>query len=182
MANSVEEVVRVGLAGWIGEGDDPWDAPRVLGVMGELYLVEIDEGNRERVLLELIDRHEIDTRNSRLELVLFGSTGSVFASSLSYFQHWPRSSANLPADVLIDDRYRATFAGTDDEIVVTVRHALRSSDVPPQRRLRFRQSEYEQAIAELSRESQRLREDLLALAQRRAPEKVESLREALGMA
>lgn len=179
-----EEVARVGIAAWVGEsGDaDPWDTPPVLGVLGDdLYLVEIDASNRERVVQELIDRHELDARSLRIELVFFGSAGGFFASSVSYLELWPKSPADVPAEVFIDDRYEATFTMAGDDVVVSVRHALRRSDGPPRRRLRFRPSTYREAMSDLARESRRLRDDLIAVAQERAPEKVESLVRALDL-
>jgi hypothetical protein len=176
----LEEVVRVGVAGWIGEGDDLWDTPSILGMIGdELCLVEIDGGNRERVLLELIDHCDVDDRGLRIEIVFFGNAGGIFASSINFLEHWPRSPTEIPAEVFIDNHYNATHTKADDEIVVSVRHALRPSAGPPRRQFRFRPNKYEQAMSDLARESRRLRDDLLAVAQQRAPEKVESLRQAL---
>lgn len=178
MADVLEEIVRVGLAGWIGESDDVWDTPSVLGTIGdELYLVEIEEGNRERVLLELIDHCELDDRGLRIEILFFGNAGGFFASSINFLEQWPRSPENFPAEIFIDDRYKATFTRADDEIVMSVRHALRPSDGPPRRRFRFRSSKYEEAMSDLAREARRLRDDLIAIAQQRAPEKVESLQQ-----
>lgn len=179
MADVLEEVARVGLAGWVGERDDHWDTPRVLGVIGdELYLVEIDESNRERVLLELIDHYEVDDRSLRIEIVLFGNAGGFFASSMNFLELWPKSAADVPADVFVDHHYKAAFTKAGDEIVMTVRHALRPSDGPPKRRFRFRPNKYQEAMADLAGQSRRLRDELIAVAQQRAPEKVESLQEA----
>jgi hypothetical protein len=61
---------------------------------------------------------------------------------------------------------------------VSVRHALRPSAGPPRRQFRFRPNEYQEAMSDLARESRRLRDDLIAVAQQRAPEKVESLQDA----
>jgi hypothetical protein len=180
MADVIEQVARVGLAGWVGESEDPWDEPLVLGMTGdELYLVEIDASNRERVLEELIDRHEVGARSLGIEIVFFGDAGGFFASSLSFLELWPKSAAEIPAEVFVDDHYKAAFTQSGDEIVVSVRHARRPSGGPPRRRFRFRQDRFQEAMSELARESQRLGDDLIELAQERAPEKVESLREAL---
>jgi hypothetical protein len=176
MADVPEGVARVGLAGWIGESGDLWESPTVLGTIGDqLYLVEIDGGNRERVLVELIDHYEVDNGGLRVDIVLFGDAGSVFASSLSFLGLWPKSSADVPADVFVDDHYKAAFTKAGEEIIVGVRHALRPKDGPPRRQFRFRPNQYEQAVSDLARESRRLRDDLIALAQQRAPQKVESL-------
>lgn len=180
MADVLEEVARVGLAGWVGESDDPWDATPVLGMIGdELYLVEIDGSNRERVLVELIDRYEVDDPGLRIEIVFFGDAGCFFATSMHFLDLWPRSPADMPSEVFIDDHYKAAFTNAGDEVVMSVRHALRRSDGLPKRRFRFRPGKYQEAMSELARESRRLRDDLIAVAQQRAPEKVESLREAL---
>jgi len=179
MVDVLEEVARVGLAGWIGESDDPWDTRPALGMIGdELYLVEIDGSNRARVLLELIDRYEVGDRNLRIEIVFFGSGGGFFASSINFLELWPRSPAAVPAEVFVDNRYKAAFTKAGDDIVMSVRHALRPSDGPPRRRFRFRPDKYQAAMSDLVRESRRLRDDLIAVAQQRAPEKVESLLEA----
>jgi hypothetical protein len=182
LAEVPEEVARVALAGWVGESGDVWDtAPAlVLGTIGDdLYLVEIDESNRERVLVELIDRHAVGDPSLRIELAFFGAAGGFFASSLDFLDAWPKSSADVPADVFVDDRHRAAFTKAGDDIVVSVRHALRPSDAPPKRRFRFHPSKYEEAMRDLARESRRLRDDLIAVAQQRAPHKVGSLQEAL---
>jgi hypothetical protein len=181
MDDAPEGVARVGLAGWVGESvsDDPWETAPVLGTLGELYLVEIDASNRERVLAELIDRHEVDDRSLRIEIVLFGDAGGFFATAMHCLELWPSSSADMPSEVFVDDHYKAAFTHAGDEIVMSVRHARRPGGGPPTRRFRFRPDEYREAISELARESRRLRDDLIALAQRRAPEKVESLRDAL---
>jgi hypothetical protein len=178
MTDTLEHVARVGLAGWIGESDEEWDTPSVLGVLGEdLYLVEIDASNRERVLLELVDRYEVDEGSLGIELGFFGSAGGFFASSMRFLELWPKSPGELPADVFVDDRYKAAFTTSGDVIVMSVRHALRP-DAPPRRELRFRLDTYQPLLADLARESQRLRDDLLAAAQGRAPEKVASLARA----
>jgi hypothetical protein len=177
MVDVLEGVARVGLAVWIGEDKHRWDTETVLGTIGDdLYLVEIDASNRERVLLDLIDDHA-DDRGLRIEIVFFGDAGGVFASSLHFLELWPRSPAGIPADVFVDDRYKAGFTRAGDEITVSVRHALRPSG-PPRRRFRFRPNTYEQAISELARESRRLRDELIAIAQQRAPQKVASLQAA----
>jgi hypothetical protein len=151
-----------------------------LGTIGdELYLVEIDGANRERVLGELIDRFEGDDRSLRIEIVFFGSAGGFFASSLTFLESWPKSLADLPADVFIDHHHRAAFARAGDEVVISVRHALRPSDGPAKRRFRFRPDEYRKAISDLARESRCIRDELIAIAQHRAPAKVDSLRAAL---
>ena len=59
-----------------------------------------------------------------------------------------------------------------DEIVVSVRHALRPSDGPPRRRLRFPPNEYEEAIAHFAAASRRIRDDLITAAEQRAPGKI----------
>jgi hypothetical protein len=182
MTDVLESVARVGLAGWVGKSESFWDEPPVLGMIGdELYLVEIDARNRELVLLELVDKYEVDDRSLRIEIVLFGDAGGFFASSMSFLEHWPKSAAEVPADVFIDERYRAAFTKSGDEIVMSVRHALRPIDGPPRRRFRFDPHKYEQAMSELGLGSRRLREDMIAIAQQRAPQKVESLREAFDL-
>jgi hypothetical protein len=183
MADGLEEVARVGLACWVGESDDLWDTPPVLGMIGtlgaEFYLVEIDAGNRERLLVELIDDYGVHDRSPRIEIVFFGNAGGFFASSMGFLELWPKSPADVPADVFVDDHYRAAFTRAEDgEIVVSVRHALRPMDGPPRRRFCFRPSKYQDAMSDLTRESRRLRDDLIAVAQQRAPDKVESLRDA----
>jgi hypothetical protein len=178
MADVLEGVARVGLAGWVGESKDHWDTPPVLGSIGdELYLVEIDGSNRERILVDLIDNYEVDG-SLRIEIVFFGDAGGFFASSMDFLEHWPKSAADIPADVFIDNRYKAAFTKAGDEITMSVRHALRPSDGPSKRRFRFRPNEYGEAMSDLARESRRLRDDLMAVALQRAPQKVESLREA----
>jgi hypothetical protein len=176
-----EEVARVGIAGWVAESHEVWETPPpVLGTIGdELYLVEIDSDNRERVLAELVDRYEGDERSLRIEIVLFGSAGGFFACSLSFLESWPKSPADLPADVFVDHHHRATFDRTGDEVAISVRHALRPGDGPAKRRFRFRPGEYLNARSDLARESRCVRDDLIATAQRRAPAKVELLRAAL---
>jgi hypothetical protein len=175
MTDVPEYVTRVGLAGWIGESDDQWDPPPVLGVLGEdLYLVEIHPLNRERILLELVERHDVDEPMVRIEVVFFGNQGGFFASSMRFLELWPRAAADLPVEVFVDERYKATFVDARDEVVMSVRHALRP-DARPRRQLHFRLSMYEEAMAELRRESRRLREDLIAVAREHAPEKVDSL-------
>jgi hypothetical protein len=156
------------------------DAAPVLGIVGDgLYLVEIDESTRERVLLNLIDDCEVDEPGSlRIDLVFFGDAGGVFASSLDFLELWPKSAAELPTEVFVDDHYNAAFSPTDDGVVVTVRHARRP-DGPPRRCLRFGAIQYEEAMTHLVRESRRLRAELLANAQQRAPHKLDALRESL---
>jgi hypothetical protein len=179
MTEALESIARVGLAGWVGASEPGWDAPPVLGMIGdELYLVEIDAASRELVLPEIIDRYNVDDPSLRIELVFFGDAGGFFASSLNFFGHWPKSLADVPADVFVDERYRAAFITSGDDVVMSVRHALRPSGGPPWRRFRFLPDKYEQAMAELARASRSLHADLIALAQARAPEKVESLRAA----
>lgn len=177
MADAFEEVARVGIAGWVGESGDIWDAPPpVLGTLGDaLYLVEIDGSNRERVLLELIDHFEGDARSLRIEVAVFGNAGGFFASSMDFLELWPKTPAHVPADVLVDNHYRAAFTKAGDEILVSVRHALRPSDGPAKRRFRFPANKYQEALSDLAQESRRLRDDLTAVAQQRAPEKVGSL-------
>jgi len=179
MVDPIECVARVGLAVWVGESQHRWETETVLGAIGDdLYLVEIDASNRERVLLDLIDKHEAGDRSLRVEIVFFGDAGGVFASSLEFLGLWPKSPGDVPADVFVDDRYKAAFTKAGDEITVSVRHALRPSGGPPRRRFRFRPNTYEQAIFDLAQESRRLRDELIAVAQKRTPEKVESLRGA----
>jgi hypothetical protein len=180
MADEFEYVARVGLAGWLGEGEDYWDTPTVLGAIGdERYLIEIDERNRDRALSDLIDDHDGGDRSLRIEIVCFGEAGGFFASSLHFLGCWPKSAAELPAEVFVDDHYRAAFTKIGDEIAMTVRHALRRGDGRPMRRFRFHPDAYAQAMSELARESRRLRGDLITVAEQRAPQKVGSLREAL---
>jgi hypothetical protein len=179
MVDLLDSVERVGLACWVGKSGSLWDMPPVLGTIGdELYLVEIDTSNRETVLLDLIDNYEVDDRSLRIEIAFFGDAGGFFASSMNFFDYWPKSPADVPADVFVDNHYKATFTKAGDEIVVIVRHALRPSNGPPKRRLRFRPSKYEEAMSDLARESRRLRDDLIAVAQERAPQKVVSLQAA----
>jgi hypothetical protein len=183
MADVLEEVARVGLACWVGESDELWDAPPILGMIGtlgaEFYLVEIDASNRARLLLELIDDYAVHDRGPQIEIVFFGNAGGFFASSMGFLELWPKSLADIPANVLVDNHYRAAFTRAEDgEIVVSVRHALRPIDGPPRRRFRFRPSKYQDAMSELRLESRRLCDDLIAVAQQRVPDKVESLREA----
>jgi hypothetical protein len=179
MADVLEAVARVGLAGWVGESKDYWDTPPVLGSIGdELYLVEIDGSNRERILVELVDRYEVDDRSLRIEIVFFGDAGGFFASSMDFLALWPKSAADVPADVFVDNNYKAAFTKAGDEITMSVRHALRPSGGPPKRHLRFRPNEYAAAMCDLARESRRLRDDVIAVAVQRAPQKVESLRDA----
>jgi hypothetical protein len=129
--------------------------------------------------LQLIDRYDAHDRGLRIELAFFGDAGGFFASSMRFLEVWPKSVADVPADVLVDDHYRAAFTNAGGEMLVTVRHALRPSGGPPKRRFRFQQSRYEDAMRDLARESRRLRDDLIATAQQRAPHKVEALRAAL---
>jgi hypothetical protein len=179
MDDVIESVARVALAGWIGESKHRWDAPPVLGMIGdELYLVEIDDRSRELVLRELIEKHQVTDAGLRIEIVLFGDAGGFFACSMNFFELWPKSLAGLPADVFVDNRYKAVFTKSGDEVVMSVRHAFRPGDGPPTRRFRFRPKQYEEAVSTLARESQRLRADLIAVARERAPEKVEALQEA----
>lgn len=178
-ANALEEVARVGLAGWVGESHDDWDSPRVLGTIGDdLVLVEIDADNRERILQELIDHCQADDRGLRIEIAFFGDAGGFFASSLEFLDAWPKSISDLPAEVFIDHHHKASLIAAGDQIVVSVRHALRRGGGPPKRQFRFDPSKYQDAMSELARESKRLRADLLALAQQHAPHKLEALREA----
>jgi hypothetical protein len=180
MTDVIEEVARVGIAAWVGESDEEWGTP-VLGMIGdELYLVEIGGSQRERVLLELIERHEVGEGGLGIEIVFFGNAGGIFASSVEFLERWPKSSADVPADVFIDNYYKVALTKVDDgdEIVMSVRHVLRPGAGPPKRRLRFRPNEYQEAISELAREARRLRDDLIAVAEQRAPEKVESLHDA----
>lgn len=179
MAELLERVARVGLAGWVGQGEDLWDTPPVLGMIGdELYLVEVEGSTRGRVLLDLIDKYSADDPDLRIDIVLFGEAGGFFASSMNFFELWPKSPADIPAEVFVDHRYKAAFTKSGDEIVMSVRHALRPSDGPPKRRFRFGPNTYEQVISDLARESRRLRDDLIALAQERASQKVASLQAA----
>lgn len=174
-----EAVARVGLACWVADRSDVWESPAVLGTMGDdLCLVEIDESNRERLVLELIDGYEGGERTLRIELAFFGDAGGFFASSLRFLEAWPESPADVPADVFVDDHYRAAFTNAGGEVVVTVRHALRPAGGPPKRRFRFHPDQYQGAMSDLARQARRLRDDLLAKAQQRAPHKVESLRSA----
>ena len=83
----------------------------------------------------------------------------------------------LNADVVVAD---LSTSNKNAFYELGVRHALRPSDRPPSRRFRFHSSEYQKVMSDLVRESRRLRDDLIAVAQQRAPEKVESLRAALG--
>jgi hypothetical protein len=173
-----EAVSRVGIACWLSETTDVWDSPAVLGTAGDdLCLMELDASNRERILAELVDRHDAGDHGLPIELAFFGDAGGFFASSMRFLALWPKSSADLPADVFIDDHYRAAFTHAGGEVLVTVRHALRPGG-PPKRRLRFEASRYEDAMRELARESRRLCDDLIATAQQRAPHKVASLRAA----
>jgi hypothetical protein len=79
----------------------------------------------------------------------------VFASSMDFLDLWPRSSADLPADVFIGNHYRAAFTESGDGLVMNVRHVLRPSAGRAQARLS------------------------ITLAQECAPEKVASLQDAL---
>ena len=108
--------------------------PKILGMIGDdLYLVEIDGNSREHVLLELVDRYEVDERSLRIEIVFFGDAGGVFASSMHFLEHWPKSPADVPADVFVDNHCKAAFTKAGDEVFMSVRHALRPSDGPPRR-------------------------------------------------
>jgi len=181
MADALEEIARVGLATWVGERADLWETQPVLGVFGDaLYLIEIDESNRERLLLELVDKFDAHDRRLGIEIALFGSAGGFFASPVHFLERWPKSTADLPADVFVDAHYKAAFTELDGEIVMSVRHLLRPAHAPPKRRFRFRPHVYQDAISDLARESGRLLEDLIAVAQERAPQKVEPLHEAFG--
>lgn len=180
MADVIEEVARVGLAGWVRQSEQGWDEPRVLGVLGdELYLVEIDASNRERVLLDLVETHGVDDHGVRIELALFGEGGGFFSSSMNFLELWPKVAADMPAEVFVDSYYKAAFTEHAGEIVMSVRHAMRPADGPPKRRFRFPRNKYEQAMSELERASRSIRDDLIAAAQQRAPEKVDSIRELL---
>jgi hypothetical protein len=180
MADGIESVARVGLAGWVGEREYGLDAPPVLGVMGgELQLVEIAGGNRELILRDLVEQYQVDDRSLGIEIAFFGDAGGFFASSMNFFERWPECPADMPAEVLVDDHHKAAFTKSGDEVVMTVRHARRPSDGPPRRRLRFRPNEYEQAMIDVARDSRRLRDDLIAVAKERAPQKLESLRAAM---
>lgn len=176
----LEGIARVGLARWVGESECRSDSAPILGMIGDdLYLVEIDASKREPVLRELIDTYNVDDRSLRIEIAFFGDAGGFFASSMNFFDLWPKSCADVPADVFIDNHYRAAFTQSGDDIVMKVRHALRPSAGPPKRHFRFLPNKYEEVMADITRESRRLRDDLIALAQERAPEKTASLQEAL---
>src|SRR5262245_6574991 len=125
--SEIEAVSRVGLAGWVGgSGSEQWwETPTVLGIIGDdLHLIEIDGGNRERLVLELVDNYDIDAGSLRIDLVFFGDEGGFFASSMHFLELWPRSVADVPADVLIDNHNRAAFTKEGDEVVVSIRHAM----------------------------------------------------------
>jgi hypothetical protein len=172
----LEGIERVGFAVWFDGSDHRWDTLPVLGIVGDdSYLFEIDGTNRERLLLDIVDNYDVEARGLRIEVAFFGKDGGFFASPMNFLELWPKSAADLPADVFIDERYRAAFSRVGDEIVVSVRHALRPSDGPTRRRLRFRPNEYEETIAHLAEESERLRDDLITAAQERAPQKVRAL-------
>jgi hypothetical protein len=183
MSHVLEEVARVGLAGWIGTSVAGFDSLPLLGTIGDdLYLVEIDESNRDRVLLGIIDdykvaNHELADRSPRIEVVFFGKAGGFLASSMEFLDLWPKSHAEMPTDVFVDNHRRAAFTHADGEVVVSVRHALRPSGAP-QRRFRFHPNQYQQAMSQLARESRRLRDDLIAIARQRAPEKAKALQKA----
>lgn len=173
-----EGVGRVGLAVWTHEiGHSIWDAPPVLGMVGDECLIEIDDGNRERVILDLVAKYEVDAPDLRIEAAFFGYVGGFFASPMDFLGHWPGSAAAVPADVFIDPHYKAAFTAEGDAIVVSVRHALRPSG-PPKRQLRFHPKQYEDAISHLAQQSRRLREELISAAQQRAPQKVAALQKA----
>ena len=179
MADVPEGVARVGLAFWSDRSQQGWDTEPILGAIGDqMHLVEIDARNRERVLMDIIDDYDVDDRCLWIEIAFFGDAGGFFASSVSFLELWPRSPAEVPADVFVDNNNRAAFTKAGDEVVMSVRHALRPSDRPPKRRFRFAPGKYEEAMSELAQQSRRLRDDLIAAAQRRAPQKLESLREA----
>jgi hypothetical protein len=179
MADVIEEVARVGLAAWVGQSEHDGDASPVLGMIGdELYLVEIDESSRERVLLQVMDMYELDDRSLRIEIALFGDAGGFFSSPLSFLGLWPKSPADIPAEVYIDSYYKAAFTDAAGDIVMSVRHAMRPGDGPPKRRFRFRANRYGELMSDLARQSRTVRDDLIALAQQRAPDRVASLQEA----
>src|SRR5262245_20077793 len=104
------------------------------------------------MLRELVDRFGAEDGNPWIDLVFFDAAGGVFASSLGYLHLWPVSPSDLPKEIFVDERYKATFAASSDEVVVSVRHALRPSASTPRRQLRFQPSQYVQAISELVRE------------------------------
>ena len=175
----VEGIGRVGLAVWFDGGDRRWDTLPVLGIVGDdSYLVEIDGPNRERIILGIVDSYDVDARGLRIEIAFFGKDGGFFASPMNFLELWPKTPAGVPADVFIDDHYKAAFTSAGDEILVSVRHVLRPSGGPSRRRLRFRSNEYEETISRLAEESEHLRDDLIAAAQERAPQKVRALQAA----
>ncbi len=172
----VEGIGRVGLAVWFDGSDQRWATLPVLGIAGDdSYLVEIDRPNRERIILDIVESYAVEVRGLRIEVAFFGKDGGFFASPMNFLELWPKSRADVPADVFIDDHYKAAFTREGDEIVVNVRHALRPSDGPPRRRLRFPSSEYQAAMSNLAQESESLRDDLIEAAQERAPQKVRAL-------
>jgi len=180
MTEEIEEIVRVGLALWVGQGEDLWETTQVLGVLGDdLCLVEIDASNRDRILADVVDNYEVHDRMLRSEIVLFGDAGGFFACSIEFLELWPKSLADLPSDVFIDDRYKAVFTRAGDRVVMIVRHARRPSGGVPTRQFRFGSRKYEETVSDLAAASRRLRDDLVTVAQQRAPQIVESLRETL---
>lgn len=178
MVDGIEAVARVGVAAWIGEHAYREAPSPLLGIIGdELYLVELHDGSRARIAIDIVDRFEGDIGGLRIELALFGAGGGFFACSMRYLELWPKSAAQVPVEVFLDNYHKAAFTITGDEVVLTVRHALRPT-AAPRRQLRFRSGEYESAMAQLADESCRLRDDLIVVAEQRAPEKVEALQEA----
>ena len=172
----VEGVGRLALAVWFDASGDRLDTLTVLGIAGDdSYLLEIDEANRERLVRDIVDNYDVlagIAPTLRIEIAVFGKRGGFFASSMDFLERWPKSSAEVPADIFIDDHYKAAFTNVGDEIVVSVRHALRPSDGPPRRRLRFPPNEYEEAIAHFAAASRRIRDDLITAAEQRAPGKI----------
>ena len=180
MTDLPEAVVRVGLAAWSEVREYGWDEPAVLGVMGEkLCLIEIAETNRHRMILDIVDDYDVADGNLAVDIAFFGEAGGFFASPVNFLESWPRSLADAPVDVFIDTHHKATFTKVGDEMVTSVRFATAFRERPPKRRFRFRANEYEEAMSELAREARRLRDDLLAAAEERTPQKVKSLQEAL---
>lgn len=174
-----ERVVRVGHAVWFDGCEHLRGTPSILGMVGDDgYLVEIDGANRERLILDMIDSCATGARSLRIEMAFFGRAGNFFASPVNFIEHWPRSSTDMPADVFIDERYKATFTRAGDEVVVNVRHALRPPGGPQRRRLRFGSNEYDEMLSHLEQEAHRLRDDLVTAALERAPAKVGVLQAA----
>jgi hypothetical protein len=165
---------------WVAQGEDLWETPQILGVLGdELCLVEIDVSNRDRLLADVVDNYEVRDRTLRSEVVLFGDAGGFFACSVEFLELWPKALSDLPSDVSIDSRYKAVFTRAGDQVVMSVRHARRFSGGAPTRLFRFDSRIFEKTLSDLATASRRLRDDLLAVAQQRAPQIVESLRETL---